>query len=65
MINGKHLAGIGETQFLTANRLPLNNEFSGLSLVYSVINGEDDRKNMLNPNDNEEFIKEFDAIFNS
>jgi hypothetical protein len=33
--------------------------------MYGVINGEDDRKNMLNPEDNEDFIKEFNEIFNS
>ena len=64
MVNGKHLAGIGETQFLGANQIILNDEFAGVSLMYSVINGEDDRKNMLNPDDNEKFIKEFNAMFN-
>ena len=65
MIDKKHLAGIGETQFLGANQIILNDEFAGISLMYSVINGEDDRKNMLNPEDNEAFIKEFNEIFNS
>ena len=65
MINGKHLAGIGETQFLGANQIIINEEFASLSLMYSVINGEDDRKNMLNPEDEKNFIKEFNEIFNS
>lgn len=65
MIDKKHLAGIGETQFLGANQIILNDEFAGISLMYGVINGEDDKKNMLNPNDNEAFIKEFNEIFNS
>ena len=65
MIDKKHLAGIGETQFLGANQIILNDEFAGISLMYSVINGEDDRKNMLNPDDNKAFIKEFNEIFNS
>ncbi len=64
MIDKKHLAGIGETQFLGANQIILNDEFAGISLMYSVINGEDDRKNMLNPDDNEIFIKEFNEMFN-
>lgn len=64
MIDGKHLAGIGKTQFLGANQIILNDEFAGISLMYSVINGEDDKKNMLNPNDNEAFIKEFNEVFN-
>ena len=65
MIDKKHLAGIGETQFLGANQLILNDEFAGISLMYGVINGEDDKKNMINPEDNEAFIKEFNQIFNS
>ena len=65
MIDKKHLAGIGETQFFGANRIsPKDSEFGGISLMYSVINGEDDKKGMLNPEDNEAFIKEFNEIFN-
>lgn len=64
MVDNKHLAGIGETQFLGANQIILNDEFAGISLMYSVINGEDDKKNMLNPNDNKTFIKEFNEVFN-
>lgn len=64
MIDKKHLAGIGETQFLGANQIILNDEFAGISLMYSVINGEDDKKGMLNPEDNEKFIQEFNAMFN-
>ena len=64
MIDGKHLAGIGETQFLGANQLILNDEFAGISLMYAVINGEDDKKNMLNPQDNKQFIEEFNKMLN-
>ena len=64
MIDKKHLAGIGETQFLGANQIILNDEFAGISLMYSVINGEEDKEKMLNPKDNEAFIKEFNEIFN-
>ena len=65
MIDKKHLAGIGETQFLGANQIILNDEFAGISLMYSVINGEDDKKGMLNPDDNEKFIAEFNELFNN
>ena len=64
MIDKKHLAGIGETQFLGANQILAGDEFAGITLMYAVINGEDDKKNMLNPDDNEAFIKEFDEMFN-
>ena len=64
MIDGKHLAGIGKTQFLGANYILLNDEFAGFSLLYSVINGEDDKKNMINPDDNAAFIEEFNKMYN-
>lgn len=64
MINGKYLAGIGRTQFLAMNQIALNEEFAGLCLMYEVINGEEDKKDMLNPIDNEAFIKEFNKMFN-
>jgi hypothetical protein len=34
MLNGKHLTGIGELEFLGANQLILNDEFAGVSLMY-------------------------------
>ena len=65
MFNEKHLTGIGELQFLGANQLILNDEFAGFSLMYQAIHGDEDKKKMLNPIENEEFEKEFDAIWNN
>lgn len=45
-LSGKHLTGIGELQFLGANQLILNDEFAGLSLMYSAIHGEEDKRNV-------------------
>ena len=59
MLNNKHLTGIGKLQFLGANQLILNDEFAGLSLMYQAIHGEEDKKGMLNPADEEKYIKEF------
>lgn len=39
-------------------------EFAGLCLMYTATHGEEDKKFMPNPNDEEEFVKNFDAIFN-
>ena len=64
MFNNKHLSGIGELQFLGANQLILNDEFAGLSLMYSAIQGEEDKKGMPNPADEEQFIKDFNELFN-
>ena len=65
MFNGKHLTGIGNLEFMGANQIPLNDEFAGLSLMYSAIHGEEDRKNMPNPADQAKFEEEFNKLFNS
>lgn len=64
MFNGKHLTGIGELEFLGANQMILTDEFGGLCLMYQAIHGEEDKKKMPNPNDEEDFIKNFNAMFN-
>ena len=64
MLNGKHLTGIGDLQFLGANQLILNDEYAGVSLMYHTIHGEEDKKNMLNPIDNQRFVDEFNKIWN-
>ena len=65
MFDGKHLTGIGDLQFLGANQLILNDEFAGVSVMYQAIHGEEDKKNMPNPIDNQKFIDEFNKIWNS
>ena len=65
MLNDKHLTGIGTLQFLGANQIILNDEFAGVSLMYSAIHGEEDKKDMPNPEDNENYIKDFNEIFNN
>ena len=65
MLDGKHLTGIGDLQFLGANQLILNDEFAGVSLMYQAIHGEEDKKHMPNPIDNQKFINEFNEIWNS
>lgn len=65
MLDGKHLTGIGDLQFLGANQLVLNDEYAGVSLMYQTIHGEEDKKNMLNPIDDQKFIDEFNKIWNT
>ena len=64
MFNDQHLTGIGKLEFLGANQMILTDEYAGLCLMYQAIHGEEDKKNMPNPNDEEEFEENFDAIFN-
>ena len=64
LLDGSHLSGIGELQFLGANQMILTDEYAGLCLMYSAIHGEEDKKDMLNPTDEAKFLKEFDKMFN-
>ena len=65
MFNNKHLTGIGRLEFVGANQIAENDEFGGLCLLYKAIHGEEDKKHQPNPANEEEFIKNFDAIFNA
>ena len=62
MFNGKHLTGIGELNFLGANQIILTDEFAGLCLMYEAVHGEEDKKFMPNPADEEQFIKDWEAL---
>ena len=65
MFNDKRLTGIGKLEFLGANQIILTDEFAGVCLMYQAIHGEEDKQKMPNPRDEEEFIKNFDAMFNN
>ena len=64
MLDGKHLTGIGDLQFLGANQLLLNEEYAGVSLVYQTIHGEEDKRKLPNPVDNDKFETEFNEVWN-
>lgn len=64
MINNKHLTGIGTLTFLGANQLILNDEFAGLSLMYQAIQGEEDKRKPLNPDDAVDIANNWNEMFN-
>ena len=64
MLNGEKLTGIGTLDFLGASQMILTDEYAGICLMYSAIHGEEDKKGMLNPVDEEQFIKDFLEDFN-
>ena len=64
MFNEKHLSGIGTLKFLGANQMILTDEYAGLCIMYAAIHGEEDKKGMPNPIDEEEFIANYNAMFN-
>lgn len=59
MFNNKHLTGIGTLEFNGADQLILNDHFAGICLTYKTIHGEEDKKVMPNPQDEEKFLEEF------
>jgi hypothetical protein len=65
MFNDKHLSGIGTLQFLGANQIVLNDEFAGLTVMYSAIHGEEDKKNTPNPAKQEQLEEDFNELFNN
>ena len=65
MFNEQHLTGIGTLQFLGANQMILTDEYAGLCLMYQAVHGEEDKKGMLNPLEEEAYAINFDALFNN
>lgn len=53
MLDKKKLTGIGEVEFLGGTQIILTDEFAGLSLIYQVIHGEEDKKDAVSPRVNE------------
>lgn len=64
LLDGKHLTGIGDLEFLGANQIILSDEIGGICLMYSAIHGVEDKKRMPNPNDEARFLKDFNEAFN-
>ena len=65
MLDKKRLTGIGKLEFTGASQIILNNEFAGLCLKYRAIHGEEDKKFMPNPEDDEQFIQDFKEMMDN
>ena len=63
MFNDKRLTGIGTLKFYGASQI-LFKDYGGLCVIYEAIHGEEDKKNMPNPRDEEAFVENYNAIFN-
>lgn len=59
-----HLTGIGKLEFMSAKQMVLTNEYAGLCLKYIAIHGEEDKKFMPNPADEEMFLHDFNNMMN-
>ena len=70
MLNNQKLTGIGLFQFLGCNQIILNDEFAGLTLMYSAIHGGEDKnynkdqRDLLSPVEEQQYIDDFNEIFN-
>ena len=64
MLNHRRLTGIGEIEFFGATQSVLTDEYAALCLLYRVVHGEEDKKFMPNPMDEEEFVENFNEMFN-
>lgn len=64
MFNKKHLTGIGVLNFLSGSQIILTDEYAGFCLRYRAVHGDEDKKIMPNPNDEEQFIENFNKVFN-
>ena len=65
MFDNQHLTGIGTLQFLGASQIIISDEYAGISLLYSAIHGEEDKKNFVNPEADEQFKQEFNEMWNN
>ena len=59
MLDKQKLTGIGLLEFYGAKEILLTDEFAGLCLMYKTYHGEEDKKKMPNPADQEEFEQEY------
>lgn len=59
MFNNKRLTGIGTLEFVSAEEILMNNEYAGVCLLYRAVHGEEDKKFMPNPRDEERFLQDF------
>lgn len=64
MLDKTHLTGIGKLEFEGANQILLTDDYAGLCLSYRAIHGEEDKKRMPNPIDDEKFLEDFKEMYN-
>ena len=62
MFNKARFSGIGRLEFIGGLQMLLDDEYGGLTLRYRAINGEDDKKNPVNPEDNDKMKVDFKEL---
>ena len=64
MLNNTHLSGIGKLEFSTTGTINMGDEYAGVCLLYRAVHGEEDKKRMPNPIDDEKFLEDFKEMNN-
>lgn len=64
MLANKRLTGIGKIEFVGADQFFVDDNYAGFSLIYNIIHGEEDKKNVENPAEDQDIEINFDQIFN-
>lgn len=64
MFDDQHLTGIGTLNFIGANQNIISDEFAGITLLYYAVHGEEDKKNFEEPEAQQQFIEEFNEMWN-
>lgn len=64
MFNDKKLTGIGTLNFVNANQMLLSDNCGVLSLTYHAYHGGEDQVNIPNPRERQDFIANFDEMYN-
>lgn len=66
ILKEKKLTGIGKLQFLGAKKNVIDGgEYAGVCLTYKSVHGKEDEKFMPNPVDEEQFLKDFNEMYNN
>ena len=62
MLNKQRLTGIGLVEFYGAKEILLTDEFAGVCLMYKTYHGNEDKKPMPNPADQEQFALDYKTM---
>lgn len=59
MLDKQRLTGIGKLEFIGMNEILLTDEYAGLCLMYRTYHGEEDKKFLSDPIEDDQFIEDF------
>ena len=60
MFNKQRLTGIGLLEFIGANMINVSPDYIEICMMYRAIHGEEDKVEMLNPQEWQDFVENFE-----